>query len=56
MAPRCREEPSRSNFRPFSERNSVVNINAKIANGILDIRMTQQYLNGSNIAGRFVDQ
>jgi hypothetical protein len=34
---RRREEPSRSNFSAFCKGNRVVNIDAQIADGILDV-------------------
>ena len=45
----------RSNFRALRKRDGVVDIDAEVANGILDVRMTQQHLHGAKVAGCLVD-
>ena len=54
-SPLC-EEPSRSDLRAFRESDGVVNVYAEVANGILDVGVTQQDLHGPQVAGRLVDQ
>ena len=51
-----REEPSRSDFRALGEGDCVVDIDAQVANGILDVGMTQQDLHGAKVAGCLVDE
>ena len=56
MAPYLREEPFRSNFRPFCKGNCIVDIHTQIADGILNVRVAQQYLYSPQVARSLVDQ
>ncbi|SMD14315.1 hypothetical protein SAMN06297251_1418 [Fulvimarina manganoxydans] len=40
---------------PFGKGQSIFDIDAKIANGALDLRMTEKDLNRSQVAGRLLD-
>jgi uncharacterized protein (DUF1778 family) len=51
-----KEEPKASDFRPLGKCNRVVNVHAKVAHSVFDVRMTKQDLDGAQVAGRLVDQ
>ena len=55
-APHRSEEPSRSDFRALSKRDRVIDVDAEVANGILDVGMAQQDLHGAMVAGCLVDE
>ena len=55
-APRHREEPFQSNFRALCKGNRIVDIHTQIANGVLDVRVAQQYLDSPEVACRLVNQ
>ena len=54
-APCGNKEPSWSDFSAFSEAERVFDVHAQIAYGVLDLRVTQQDLHGTEVARRFVD-
>lgn len=54
-APPPHEEPEGSNLSAFSKRDRVIDVNAEIPHRVLNIAMTKQYLNSSEIAGGLVD-
>ena len=55
-APRHGEEPSRSDFRALSKCDRVINVDAEVANGILDVGVTQRDLHSPQVARRFLDK
>ena len=50
------EEPFQSDLCPLSEGDCVIDIDAKVADGILDVGVTKQDLYGPQVAGCFVDE
>jgi hypothetical protein len=48
--------PGTSDFDFFSNLNGIVNLDAKIANGALDLRVAQQELDRTQVAGSSMDQ
>jgi hypothetical protein len=49
------EEPGRSDLGALRQRESIVYVDAKIANGVLDFGMAEQYLHSAQIAGGLVN-
>jgi hypothetical protein len=43
-------------FGAFGKSQGIFDINAKIADSAFNLRVTEQYLNGTQVAGLFVDQ
>ena len=46
----------RLNLSSLSQRDRVVDVDAEVANGVLDAGMTQQNLNGAEVAGRLLNK
>ena len=46
----------RSNFRALSKSDRIINVDAEVANGIVDVRMTQQDLHRAKVSGCLVDE
>ena len=54
--PRHGEEPSSSDFRVLRKSDRVINVDAEVANGILDVGVIQQDFHGAKVAGCFLDE
>jgi hypothetical protein len=50
------EEPKASDFGPLGKRDGIVDVDAKVAHGVLDVGMAEQDLHRAQITGRLVDQ
>ena len=46
----------RLNLSSLSQRDRVVDVDAEVANGVLDVGVTQQNLNGAAVAGRLINK
>ena len=53
--PAMDQEPLRSYFRALRQGERVVDVDAKVAHGVLDLAVAEQDLNGPQISGRLVD-
>ena len=54
--PKDVRKPEFSDFGPFRQRQSIIDIYADISDGMLDVGMTEQDLNCPQISGRLLDQ
>lgn len=56
MRPRYVARPQWSDFRRFGERQRIINIDTEISNGVFDLAVPKQDLDGPKIAGSLVDR